>query len=185
MNLDKAIKKRHSVKRFKLKKPDYGKILEAIEAATKGPLAGNIPTLKFMLISDKEKIAQLAEASTQDFVGSTHYVVVVCSDPSNCVRSYEKRGEMYCLQQAGAAIQNFLLKITEMKLATCWVGAFSDKTVKRILKIPDNVRVDGLFPVGYELGKLEQKNKPSLDASVYFDTWKNKYMKPISKPEAK
>jgi len=185
MDLDKAIEKRHSVRHFKLTKPDYGEILEAIEAATKCPLAGNIPTLKFILVSDREKIAQLAEASTQDFVASVHYIVVICSNQENCVRSYDKRGEMYSSQQAGAAIQNFLLKITDLGLATCWVGAFSDKIVKRILRIPENIRVEGLFPIGYEMGKSQQKKKPSLDISVYFDTWKNIYMKPIKKPEAK
>lgn len=185
MDLDKAIEKRHSVRKFKLRKPDYGKILEAIESSTKAPLAGNIPTLKFIIVSDKEKIKQLADASTQDFVASVHYVIVFCSNPENCVRSYDKRGETYCLQQAGAAIQNFLLKITDLGLATCWVGAFSDRMVKRILKIPESVRVEGLFPIGYEAGSQKQKKKPSLDTSIYFNEWKNIYMKPIRKPEAK
>ena len=80
MDLDKAIKERHSARRFKSTKPDYSKILEAIDAARKVPLAGNIPSLKFMLITDKEKINELAQAATQDFIASVHYVVIVCSN---------------------------------------------------------------------------------------------------------
>jgi nitroreductase len=184
MELDDCIKKRHSVRTFKAKKPDYGKIFEAIECAIKAPTAGNIPTMKFILVSKKETIQELADAATQDFVSAVHYVVVVCSDNSNCIRSYGDRGEIYSLQQAGSAIQNFLLKIADLGLATCWVGAFSDKTVKRVLKIPNHVRVDGLFPIGYEMGKETQRKKPSLDSSIYFDMWNNEYMKPIRKPEA-
>ena len=45
MDLDKAIKKRQSVRSFKDKKPDWRDILSAIEAATHAPLAGNIQTL--------------------------------------------------------------------------------------------------------------------------------------------
>ncbi len=184
MDLDKAIKERRSVRKFKTRKPDYLKVLEAMEAANKAPLAGNIPTLKFILVSDQEKIQQLAEAATQDFVANVHYVVVFCSDSTNCTRTYEERGDLYSKQQAGAAIENFLLKITDLKLATCWVGAFSEQTVKRILQIPQNIRVEGIFPIGYEMGSVKQRTKSSMDSITYFNFWGNKYMKPIAKPEA-
>ncbi len=184
MDLDKIIKERHCVRKFKSTKPDYAKILEAIDAARKVPLAGNIPSLKFMLITDKEKINALAQAATQSFVSTVHYVVVVCSNSTNCVRSYGDRGELYTLQQAGASIQNFILKITDLNLSTCWVGAFSDKTVKRVLKIPDHIRVEGIFPVGVEMRKGKQRAKPSLDDSIYFNTWGNRYIKEVPKPDA-
>ncbi|OGJ19056.1 hypothetical protein A3K73_01920 [Candidatus Pacearchaeota archaeon RBG_13_36_9] len=184
MDLDKAIRERHSVRRFKTKKPDYVKILEAIDAANKAPLAGNIPTIKFLLVSDKEKIQQLAEAAAQDFVATVHYVVVVCSDTANCTRTYEERGELYSTQQAGASIENFLLKITDLKLATCWVGAFSEKMVGRILQIPPDIKVEGIFPIGYEMGATKQRTKPFINSIVYFDFWGNEYMKPKRKPEA-
>jgi nitroreductase len=184
MDLDKAIKERHSVRKFKTKKPDYAKIFEAIEAANRAPLAGNIPTIKFLLVSDKEKIQQLAEAVAQDFVATVHYIVVICSDSTNCTRTYEEKGEMYSTQQAGATIENFLLKITDLKLGTCWVGAFSEKIVKRILQIPNHIKVEGIFPIGYEMGATKQRNKPPIESIIYFDFWNNQYMKPMAKPEA-
>ena len=52
------------------------------------------------------------------------------------------------------------------------------------MQIPDNIEVEALFPIGYELGSSKQRLKPSLDSSIYFDTWKNQYMKAIKKPEA-
>ena len=129
MELDEAIKERHSVRRFKSKAPDYAPILEALDAAIKVPYAGNINTIRFILVSDREKIVQLAEAAAQDFLATAHYIVVFCSHSENCVRAYGDRGEIYSIQQAGASIQNFLLKITELGLSTCWVGAFSDTTL--------------------------------------------------------
>ena len=185
MELDNAINERHSARTFKSNKPDYAQILEAIESSLKAPLAGNIPTLKFLLVTEKQKISEIAQAATQDFIALSHYVVVVCTNSANCVRSYGDRGELYSLQQAGAAIQNFLLKITELGLSTCWVGAFSDRTVKRILKIPDNIRVEAVFPIGYEMGKEKQRIKPSLDTSIYFNNWGNEFLKPIQKPDAR
>jgi nitroreductase len=185
MDLDKAIKERHSVRSFKKeKKPDYRKIIEIIEAATKAPLAGNIYGIKYILVSDKEKIQELAEASQQDFVGDVDFIIAVCSDKKDLIKNYNERGKIYARQQAGAAIQTMLLKITAMGLATCWIGAFSDETVKRILRITNDIDVEALLPIGYELGKGKQKRKPNLDDVVFFDFWKNRYMKPKRMPES-
>jgi len=185
MDLDKAIKERHSVRRYTSRAPDWRKIIEAIDVARLAPLAGNIPTIKFILITEDDKISQLGEACQQDFVGTAKYILVVCTDASQSTRSYDERGYRYATQQAGAAIENFLLKLVDLGLASCWIGAFSDEQVKRILQIPENVSVEGLFPIGYEMPpKTKQKSKPNLDSILYFNIWKNKYMKTIKKPEA-
>lgn len=184
MDLDKAIKTRHSVRRFKEKKPDWRAIMKAIESAIHAPLAGNIQTLKVIVVSDEDKIQKLAQAAQQDFIASAHYVVVICSEDAKAVRSYDERGKKYCRQQAGAAIQNFLLKITELGLGTCWIGAFSDESVRNILQIPDNVEIEAMFPIGYEMGKAKQRLKPELDETLYFEHWKQCYATNIRKPEA-
>src|SRR3989338_1399431 len=163
MELDKAIKERHSVRNFK---------------RTKAPQAGNIETIKYIIVQDKEKITQLAEAAQQNFIEQVDFLIVICSDKSALERGYYDRAKMYSRQQAGASIQNMLLKITELGLATCWIGAFTDHIVKRILHIPDDVDIEAMLPIGYEMGKTKQSTKPNLDRVIYFDDWKNKFMKP-------
>ena len=185
MDIDKAIKERHCVRRFKSRAPDWRDIIKAIDFARLAPLAGNIPTLKFIIVTEQDKIQQIAEACQQDFIATAKYLVIVCTDPTQCVRSYEERGNKYCSQQAGAALENFFLKLTDLGLSTCWAGAFPDEEVKRILHVPENATVEGIFPIGYEMPpKAKQKAKPKLDDILYFNTWKNKYMKAIKKPEA-
>lgn len=177
MELDKAIKERKSIRKFKDKKPNWREIIECIDVTRYSPMAGNNFTLKLILVDDKEKIQKLAEASQQSFVGQVKYIVVVCSDSSRLINSYGKRGEIYSRQQAGAAIENFLLKIEEKKLATCWIGYFVEEQVKRILKIPENIDVEALFPIGYEFKKEKPRKKIDLDNILYFNEYKNKKMK--------
>jgi len=189
MKFDEVLKERHSARRFSTKKVKWQDIIEAIDAANTAPLAGNIYSLRFILIDDKEKIQQLAEASQQNFFQNVDYVVAVCSDKTSVVKSYDERGKMYCRQQAGAAIENFLLKIVDLGLASCWVGAFVDDEVKRVLEIPqqdyESINIEALLPVGYEMPKkAEQKRKPNLDNVLWFNKWKNKYMREPKKPEA-
>jgi nitroreductase len=188
MQVKEAIETRKSVKRFMDKKPDWRKIIKAIDAVRFAPAAGNQFALKFILVKDKDKINKLANASQQDFVKQAHFVVVVVSDNSILKRSYPEKGEKYTRQQAGAAIENFLLALNDQNLATCWVGAFVDEQVKRILEIPEteDLVVEAFFPIGKETKAMTEgkgKLKPDLENILYFDKWKNKYMEPKTRVE--
>ncbi len=183
MQLNDAIKNRKSVKRFSSRKPDWRDIIECVESARYIPLAGGIPTLKFILVSDKEKIAMIAEASQQDFISQAHYVIAVVSNPNLTIKSYGKSGEKYSTQQAGAAIQNFLLSIEEKGLGSCWVGYFNEKQIKRELKIPDNAVLEAILPVGYELKKEKPSRKPNFDSMLYFNKYGEKKMKRVKTVE--
>ncbi len=182
MNFDRVVKERWSCRLYSGKKPDWRDIVVAIDVANSAPLTGNIPTLKFILVSDKKKIAQIAEACQQDFIANIDYVVVVCSDEKLLGKAYGEIAEKYARQQAGAAIENFLLKITDMGLASCWVGAFAESMIKTLLRIPDEVTVEAVLPVGYARPLGRQRKKPNIDSLLYFNEWKNKYMKPWKTP---
>lgn len=181
MDLDKTIRERTSVRKFKSNAPDWRDIIECIDAMRYAPMAGNNFSIKTILVDEEEKIQQLAEAAQQPFITQAKYIVVVCTNPVRTEISYGERGTIYLRQQAGAAIQNFLLKITEKKLSTCWVGHFAEAEVKRILDIPEEMYVDALFPIGYAFKKSELKSKIELDAFLYFNSYGKKKMNTIRK----
>lgn len=182
MDLDRAIKSRSSVKKFNSRKPDWRNIIECIDAARYAPMAGGNYSLKFILVDDKEIIRNIAEACQQTFINQVHYVVVVCSVPGRTTNAYGKSGEVYLRQQAGAAIQNFLLKIEDLGLSTCWVGYFVENQVKRELKIPENTNVEAIFPIGFAYEKTHTRKAPiDLDRILYFNSYGQTKMK---KPRA-
>jgi nitroreductase len=180
MELDFAIKDRHSVRDFTNKKPDWREIIECIDSARYAPMAGNNFTLRFVLVSDLEKIKKLTQAAQQDFIQNCQYIVVICSDKKRIINAFEERGEKYAKQQAGAGIQNILLSLTKKGLATCWIGHFVEDQIKSTLGIPDNIDVEAMLPIGYEK-KLKQpkKQKADLDQCLFFDKYKNKRMQNI------
>lgn len=182
MDLDKSIKERHSVRKFSNKQPNWRDIIECIDTMRYAPTAGANTTLKIIMVSDKDKIRKIADACSQDFVGQVYYVVVVCSNSERLENAYGKNGEKFNKQQVGAAIQNFLLKIQEKKLATCWVGYFVEYMIKEILTIPEDIQVEAVFPIGYEFDKPKtRKEKIDIDNILYFDEYKNKKMNKIKK----
>ncbi|MEK6848931.1 MAG: nitroreductase family protein [Nanoarchaeota archaeon] len=185
MEFDKVVSERHSVRRFSTKKVDWKDVVEAVDAARLTPLAGNIPTLRFVIVSDRAKIKEISEACQESFVSQAQYIVVVCSVLTQVVRNYDEDGEVYARQQAGAGIQNFLLKLTELGLGSCWIGDFAEEQVKRISHIPEDVNVEAVIPIGYEMPpKAKPRKKFDLDRVMFFDMWGERYMKPLKRVEA-
>jgi len=185
MKLQDAIENRKSIRKYKNTTPDWRQIIEAIDTARFAPMAGNIFSLKFILISDLHKIAEIARWSEQDFIAQTQYVVAFVTDSKRTSNAFEEKGETFCKQQAGAAIQNFLLKLTEFKLSTCWIGYFNESEIKKILKIPENCKIEAMFPIGYANEKPKAKNNRELDNMLYFDEWKKNRMIPTEKIDAR
>ncbi len=178
MDLDKAIKSRRSAKHFSDKKPDWREIIECIESMKFAPMAGNNFSVKAIIVDDKEKISNISKACQQGFVSQANYLVVVCSNESRTLNAYGKKAKDFLRQQAGSAIQNFLLKLEEKNLDTCWVGYFSEEQIKRELNIPKDVFIEAIFPVGHmsKQFKIKPKRKTSIDSFLYFNAYGNKRM---------
>lgn len=175
------VKKRKSVKKFAKKEPDWRAIIECIDAARYAPSTGGINHMKYILIRDKKKIQMLAELAEQDFFQNVSYVVVVCSQPSRIIDVFPENGERFSSQQAGAAIENFLLALEEKALSTCWIGHFNERRVKGLLGIPEDSRVEALFPIGFAFKDEKPKRKADLNSILYFDSWEKKKMKTFRK----
>lgn len=181
MSIDKIIQSRRSVREFSDKKPDWRDIIDALDAVRYAPMAGNAFTLKFIVVNDKKKIKAIAEAAQQDFIAKAHYIVVVCTQKRLAKTSFGERSEVYLRQQAGAAIENFLLALEEKGLAACWIGHVFYEMVKPLLKIKkEDIQIEAIIPIGYEqkkkLGKPKPVKKIDLDNILYFNTWENRKM---------
>ena len=183
MGFDYLLKARCSIRKYSTRKVDFSDIISVCEAARYAPMAGNIFTVRLILVSEKKKKQELAEAALdQDFIVKAPYIIVVCSDLSNLIRSYGKRAGMYARQQAGAAIENMFLKATELGLATCWIGAFDDNAIKRILRIPEHIQVETLLPIANPLGKTTPKKKPELKMFLHFEKYGQRVTNSERKP---
>lgn len=175
MDLRGAVENRNDVKYFDLKKPDWRAVIRAIDFARFAPAAGNYYSARFIVIQDEDVIAKLARSSQQGFIARAKICVVVVSDDKGLVRAYGERGEMYSRQHVGAAIENFLLGLQSEKLVTSWVWYFVDEQVRRILGIPGDVKVEGIFPIG-KRGRMRviEKRSAKLDNILFFEEYGRK-----------
>ena len=180
-----AIESRRSVREFSKKKPDWRDIIEAIHSAQYAPMAGGIFSLKFLIVDKEETITKIAKWSEQEFIQNAQYVVVFITDPAKTQTSFGERTKKYVTQQAGAAIQNFMLHLTEVGLSTCWIGHFNDEKIKLLLKIPKELEIEAMFPIGYSKKISKPIKKDAPYGKLNFNEWGNPFMKEYKKIDAR
>ncbi len=175
MDFNEVLAKRHSVRTYKNKAVSWRDVVEAADAVRTIPLAGNNNNIKILITFDPEKIAKLAQYAEQSWIADASMVAVVCSEEEVLEKMYGERGRVYSRQQAGAAIQTFLLKLVDRGIGACWVGTYEDHKVRRLFEIPEHIQIEALIPIGYEKAKsVAQKYKRSLKGLTYWEKWKQK-----------
>lgn len=177
-----VIRSRRTIRKFSPKSVEWDKISQVLEAGRHAPSAGNLQDWKFIVILEEELKMQLAEASLQQyFMVQAPILIVVCSEPEKIIRYYGARGEkLYSVQNNAACVQNMLLAANALGLGTCWIGAFDEDEVRRVLNIPADARPQAIICLGYPGESPKQPPKYPLETLVYFNSWKNKLRDPAA-----
>ncbi|MFH1714328.1 MAG: nitroreductase family protein [Candidatus Nealsonbacteria bacterium] len=169
MELFKAIKTRYSVRAYKKDLVPEDKLNRVLEAVRLAPSAHNSQDWKFVLVKDEAKRKALAKAANnQEFVGEAPIVVVAVSLNPDAIMSCEV--PRYAVD-LGIALEHLALSAVSEGLGTCWIGAFSQTEVKKILNIPDNFKVAALMPLGFPADSPKAKNRKEIKEIVSYDAF--------------
>lgn len=151
MDILSIIKERRSIRKFKNQEVTDDIVEKLVEAAIWAPSAGNIQPWEFIIITEPETKKNLSNAAyKQTFIEQAPVTIVVCANEERSYQRYGTRGKtLYCLQDTAAAIQNIHLTARSIGLGTCWVGAFDEEEVAKIIKTPPAIRPIAIIPIGY------------------------------------
>jgi nitroreductase len=151
MNVFETIKARQSVRAYQAKEIESDKLKAILTAANEAPSAGNLQAYEIHLVRDgKTKHALARAALGQDFIAQAPVALVFVANPVRAAARYGDRGEqLYAVQDATVAVAYAQLAATALGLATCWVGAFEDAEVSRVMNLPATQRPVAILPVGY------------------------------------
>jgi len=175
MEMLEVIKKRRSIRRFKPDPIPPEHIRVILEAATWAPSAGNLQPWEFIIVTSKERKKAIAKAAlNQMFIAEAPVVIVVCANIPRSSSIYGDRGAtLYCIQDTAAAIQNMLLMACALGYGTCWVGAFREEEVRKILGIPRHVRPVAIIPMGIPNEKPTPPSRYPLTRVVHEENYGN------------
>lgn len=168
MDVSNAIQARCSIRGYKDKEIPEAVLNKILEAARLAPSAGNRQEWKFVVVRDIERRQALALAAGQDFVAEAPVVIAAVSLAPTGVMSCEV--PTYAVDLA-IAVDHITLQAAELGLGSCWIGAFSQKEVKKILNIPEQYKVVALLPIGYPDTPPGPKVRKSFDEIVCYETF--------------
>jgi nitroreductase len=101
------------------------------------------------VVKDLEtKSALSIAADSQKFIAGADIVIVGLGDPGVYSKSVVAPSSILHKQDPMIAIEHLVLAATALGYGTCWIGAFNEKKVKKILRIPESLAVIALLPVG-------------------------------------
>jgi nitroreductase len=149
MDLYEVMKTRRSIRSYTpdlIREEKLNRVLEAVRIS---PSGSNRQPWKFILVKNNELKKQLATAcNNQEFIVEAPLVVVACGYKIPTNRG-GYMGDMSMLVDVAIAFTHMILAARAEGLGTCWIGSFDNNQVKRILKIPDDVNVAAISPLGY------------------------------------
>ncbi|MFQ5881359.1 MAG: nitroreductase family protein [Candidatus Methylomirabilales bacterium] len=169
MEVLEAIKQRRSIRQFQRKALPPKVLDNLIEALGWAPSAGNLQSRKSYFVFSEGLKAQLARAALdQDFIAQAPLAVVACADHRISWRYGERGVSLYCLMDVAASLQNLLLAARALDLGSCWIGAFDEDEVRKLLKLPPYLRPVAIVPIGFPAEQPEPPPRVPKEEAVVF-----------------
>jgi nitroreductase len=171
MDFYQVIKSRKSIRAYKSDPINNDVLDRVLEAGRIAPSAKNIQPWKFIVVKDAKIRQELVSACrNQTFIAQAP--VVICAVALEKI-AWGNMGGYWSSYPVDVAIalDHIILAATNEGLATCWIGAYSETEVKRILKIPDEVKVIALTPIGYPAQEPSQRPRKPLSEITSIDSF--------------
>jgi nitroreductase len=164
-----VVRTRKSVRSFQ-KGPIPEEVLSRVlEAARVAPSGSNRQPWRFVLVKDETlKKKMISACNNQKFIAEAPLIVVACGQKLPLNRG-GYMGEMSMLLDVAIAFTHLILAARAEGLGTCWIGAFNNDEVKKLLEIPDGYEVVATTPMGYPSYSgafSETNNRRSLNEIV-------------------
>jgi nitroreductase len=120
------------------------------------------------VVQNADRKKTLAEAANnQTFMNDAAAIVVAVGDPEVSTRWHEK--------DTMIALEHMVLAATALGYGTCWIGAFDEDAVKRLLKIPAKVKVVALLPIGVPGEKPVSRPRKAIPEIFFKEEWETSW----------
>lgn len=160
------IKKRRSIREYTDQAVTDEQIRQLLEAAMAAPSANNIQPWEFVVVKDPDLKRQLAQTHSWSYMAANAAAVfVVCANEG---------ASRHWVEDASAATENLLLAATALELGAVWVAIYPsadrEAYVRRVLAIPDGIRVLCLVSVGHPAESKPPRTK-YRESKVHHERW--------------
>jgi len=150
MEFSEVLQRRRSIRAYREERLDAEKLQAVLDAVWLAPSAGDLQAFRIAVVEDAATKSALAEAAHgQAFLTEASAVLVFLADAKRSAAKYANRGRsLFAVQDATIAAVYAQLAATASGLGSCWVGAFDEAAVGRVLALSGELRPIALLPIG-------------------------------------
>jgi nitroreductase len=170
-----AIKKRRSIRKFLDNPVEWDKVVNILEAGRFAPSSGNLQNWKFIVVTEKARKKQIAEAClNQAWIATAPVIIAIVSKPEKTLQYYGEPGRKYTIQNCACAAMNMLLEAYEEGLGACWIGGFDESMLNIALGLPDRAKPEVIIPIGYPDEEVPMPPREVLESQVHLNRYNNR-----------
>ncbi len=164
-----AILSRRSIRKYTSQPVSEATVEELLQAAMAAPSAGNQQPWHFVVIRDRQVLAQIPQVHPySSMVPSAQLAILVCGDLQR------ERHTGYWVQDCSAATQNLLLAAHAKGLGAVWLGVYPREDrmagLRKMIGLPQHAVPLALIAIGYPA-----EDKPPAErydpSRVHQDGW--------------
>lgn len=174
MDFERLILTRQSDRRYTPDPVSREDVLKCLEAARMAPSACNSQPWKFIVVDDKEKLMEMADAAEglgmNKFTRGVPVMVAVVLEKMNATARLGSllKHKDYSMLDLGMAVEHFCLQAADLGLGTCIMGWFDEKRIARLLGVPRRKRIPLIISLGYPENPTRRKvRKPVEEMSSW------------------
>ncbi len=162
-------KSRYAARSYQSRPVEQEKLDRILEAVRLAPSGSNRQPWRFIVVRDVETRRCLVDACAQQrFIAEAPVVIAGVGLMPERIMSCGVPGDPVDL---AIALSHLALAAAAEGLGTCWIGAFDQDGVRRVLGVPVTARVIGLMTLGYAADKPRAKNRKPLSEIVAYERW--------------
>ena len=171
MQLFEVFERRCSIRCFEPEPVDPGHLDTILEAVRRTPSAGNLQAYRVLVVTDKTRRREFADAALgQAFVADAPLLLVFSADPGRSAAKYGLRGSrLYSIQDATIACCFAMLAATALGYGSVWVGAFDTDRVQDLIGAGDELLPVALLPIGKAAESPESTGRRRFEEVIHFD----------------
>ncbi|MGM9548668.1 MAG: nitroreductase family protein [Faecousia sp.] len=171
MELTDVLAGRHSIRRFRQEPVDPALLEQLIAAAVQAPTASNLQAWRFLVAVEPSLVHKL-DLFSPGLSGNPPAIIAICSDLEEVSRRGSKHSLEYgCMMDAAMAAENLMLKAVELGLGTCAIKSYHAQSVRRLLKLPETLRLELLISVGWPEGAPRAPQRKPMEQVLFWNEW--------------
>jgi len=159
-----TIMKRRSIRSYRPDEIPDEDLRTILEAGRQAPSAGNRQPWHFVVVKDPDLKQEVADAChDQTWMAEAHLIIAAVGLPA--------ASETWFAVDTAIALQTIILAAHSLGYGTCWIGSFDEEKVQELLRLPPDLKVLCLTPVGVPAVQPDARARKELSEVFSLDEY--------------